>query len=121
MPRPVSRRKSMRCSSPTEAQLDAIVREAFPSHAIANPSRGQEIGRSLFEDTRPYPPFDVVAAAPLEHDGGDALPVQEMGQHQPGRTGADDADLRGPHPDPPPSGEREICHVPPPYPPPRAG
>src|ERR1700730_7286828 len=36
-----------------EAQPDAVVRQALPLHAIAHAGRGEEIGRSLFEDARP--------------------------------------------------------------------
>src|SRR5437667_262308 len=46
----------------------------------------------------PHSALDVVAAASLENDGGNALPVEEMGQHEPGRTRADDADLSSRHP-----------------------
>ena len=38
--------------------------------------------------------LDVVAAAVLEHDRLDPLPLEQPGERQPGRAGADDADLR---------------------------
>ena len=40
--------------------------------------------------------LDVLAAARLEHDRVDALELQQAGEHQARRAGADDADLR-PH------------------------
>src|SRR6202022_1090931 len=54
-----------------EAQLDAVVREAFACHALAHAGRDEQIGGSLFQDTRPYSPLDVVPAAALKHDGRD--------------------------------------------------
>ena len=40
--------------------------------------------------------LDVIAAARLDDDGLDALEMEQMRKQQPGRPGADDADLR-PH------------------------
>src|SRR5205807_1201458 len=61
-------------------------------HTIADAARGEEIRRSLFQDTGSDAALDVVPAAPLENDGCNALPVEEMREHEPGRTRADDAD-----------------------------
>src|SRR5207244_7179103 len=81
-----------------KAQLDAVVHEALADHALAYAGRGEQICRPLFQDAGPDSALDVVAAAPFENDGGDALPVEEMGEHEPGRTRGDDADLGSRHP-----------------------
>ena len=53
---------------PGEAQLDAVVREAFADHALAHAGRGEQIGRSLFQDAGSHPALDVVSATPFEDD-----------------------------------------------------
>src|SRR5207248_10369698 len=75
-----------------EAQFDAVVDETLADHALAHSARFEEIGRSLFEDAGSDPALDVVSAAPLQDDGCNALPAQEVREHEPGRTRADDAD-----------------------------
>ena len=87
-----------------EAQLDAVMEHAFPLHAVADAAVDQQIGRSLLEDSGANALFDIVPASALEDDRLDALAIQQVRQHQAGRSGADDPDLRrtgqGLHPPP---------------------
>src|SRR5207253_10003711 len=60
----------------------------------------------------PVPPHDIIATPCLEYHGLDALTMEQVGEHEPGRSCPDDADLClirpwhiGPHPGPPPDGE----------------
>ena len=54
----------------------------------------EEVARPLLEQAGADAALDIVAAAVLQDDGFDAREVQEMRQHQPGRPGPDDSDLR---------------------------
>jgi hypothetical protein len=52
-----------------------------------------QIDRALLEHTGSDAFDDVVPAAVLQDDGVDALPVQQVAENPPGRSGADDPDL----------------------------
>ena len=52
----------------------------------------------LLEHPGAHARLHVVARARLEHDRLDALPVEQVGQQQPGRTGPHDPDLCVHHP-----------------------
>src|SRR5207237_1751824 len=77
-----------------EAQIDAVVHEAFALHALADAGRLQQVDGALLEhagaDRRP----DLLAAAQLEHHGVDSLQVQQVRKQEPRRSGADDANSR---------------------------
>jgi hypothetical protein len=75
------------------AQVDAAVADALPLETVADAVLAEQVHRALLEQSGAYPLLDVLAAAALQHDGLDALHVQEMGQHQPGGPGTDDSDL----------------------------
>ena len=77
-----------------EAEIDAVVEHAFALHARAHADLDQEVARPLLDQSGADAALDIVAAAVLQHDGLDARQMQEMRQHQPGRPGADDTDLR---------------------------
>jgi hypothetical protein len=47
----------------------------------------------VLEHSGANPIFDVVAAAGFEHNRIDAVEAEQMREHEPGRSGADDADL----------------------------
>src|SRR5262249_54442728 len=79
-----------------ELQVDAAVDDSLPLHALADARVAEEAGGSLLEHPRADPRLDVLATAVLEHDRVDAFQVEQVREHQPGRAGADDADLR-PH------------------------
>ena len=52
----------------------------------------------LLEHAGAHALLDVLARARLEDDRLDALQVEQVGQQQPGRAGADDPDLGVHHP-----------------------
>src|SRR5688572_2390032 len=77
-----------------EAQIDAFVYEAFALHALADAALRQQVDRALLEHAGADGRFDLLAAARLDDNRGDAFEVQEMGKQQPGGAGAHDGDLR---------------------------
>ena len=79
-----------------ETQLGALVRHALGVHPLADAGLAQRFGGAVLEHAGAHARLDVRAVAPLEHDRLDALQVQQLGQQQPGRPGADDRHL-GPH------------------------
>src|SRR5215472_3896966 len=83
-----------------KADLDAGMAKPLALQAFAETRLLQEIDRALLQHTRPDAAFDIVPAAALQNDGIDACTMQQAGQEQTCRPGADDADLRAlPHPD----------------------
>ena len=79
-----------------EAEIDAIVEHSLALHARAHADFNQQVARPLLDQSGADAALDIVAAAVLQHDGLDARQMQEMRQHQPGRSCPDDTDLR-PH------------------------
>ena len=77
-----------------EAQLDAVMAQAFALHPLADAGFGEEIDRALLEHAGAHAMLDVVAVAALEHDRLDAGAVQQMRQHESRGTRAEDAYLR---------------------------
>jgi len=77
-----------------EAQLDAVVNEAFAFETLADAHLDQEVHRALFEHARANPALDVLAVAVLEDDRVDALEVQEVSEHEARRARADYSHLR---------------------------
>jgi hypothetical protein len=53
----------------------------------------QQIDGPLLEDTRTHAIDHVLTATVLDDDGVDPVQMQEMAQHEPGRSCADDTDL----------------------------
>ena len=77
-----------------EAQLDAVVEQAFAAHPLADAGFGEEVDRALLQHAGAHAMLDVLAVARFEHHGLDARAVQEVRQHESGRPRAEDADLR---------------------------
>ena len=77
-----------------EAQFDAVMDQAESLHPLADASFVEQVDGSLFEQAGANPLFDILAAASLEHDGLDAIEVQQVREHQPRRPRPNDADLR---------------------------
>ena len=74
-------------------QLDTLVNQALPVQPFRHAELVEQVDRGLLQDTGPDPPLDVVPVPRLHHHGVDPVTVQQRPEHQPGRTGADDADL----------------------------
>ena len=93
---PVSSREVDAVALALELQLDAVVDEPLAPQPLADARLDQEVDRALLEHAGADAALDVLAAARLEHDRVDPAQVQKVREHEPGRAGADDADLR-PH------------------------
>ncbi len=76
-----------------ELQLDAVVHESLAPHALADACPVEQVDRALLEHAGADALLHVLAAARLEHDGLDALQLQEPREREAGRAGSDDADL----------------------------
>src|SRR5690606_30962657 len=76
-----------------EAQFDAVVLVAVAQHAVAHARAHEHVDGALLEDAGADGLLDVLAAALVDHDRGDARAVEEVGEQEAGRAGPDDADL----------------------------
>ena len=76
------------------AQVDAAVLEALAREPLADTELGQQLDGVLLEQAGAHALLDVRARTALEHDRLDARALQHQRERQPGRPGADDADLR---------------------------
>ncbi len=57
--------------TPAEAQVEAVMNEAFALQPLADTRLDQQVNRALFEHPRADALFDMLLAAGLEHDGLD--------------------------------------------------
>jgi hypothetical protein len=73
--------------------LNAVVDETLTAHPLADSGALEQIDAALLQNARPHTVLHVLARACLDDDGADALQAKQMRQHQPGRTGPDDANL----------------------------
>src|SRR5437764_8749615 len=76
-----------------EAQLDAVMDQALAVHALGHAHLAQQVHRALLQHAGPNAGFDVRARTVLEDHRLDALQTEQLGQHQTGRTRADDGYL----------------------------
>jgi hypothetical protein len=76
-----------------EAQLDAVMNQAFAAHAIADPSFVEQIHRALFENARADRSSTCLRLCVSMTIGVDALDVEQMGKKEAGGSRPDDADL----------------------------
>ena len=68
--------------------------EALALETLSSAGRDQQVDDALLDHARTNASLDVLATAVFEDHRVDALEVQEMAEHEPGRPGADDAYLR---------------------------
>ncbi len=76
------------------AQIDAVVDETVPVEPPGNLQLPHQVDRVLLQEPGPHPPFDVLAVTALQHHRLDPDSLEQQGQCQPGRPGADDPDPR---------------------------
>ena len=76
-----------------DAQLEAAMLEALAGEAVAEAGLHHEVDGALFEHTGADGRLDGGAGAVFDDDAVDAFEVEEVGEHEAGRTGADDANL----------------------------
>ncbi len=77
-----------------KADEDAVVGEAFAAEAVGEAGFGHQIDGALLEHAGADGGLDRGARAAFDDDGVDAGAREEMREHEPRRTGADDCDLR---------------------------
>ena len=80
-------------AAPVEGQLDAAVGEALAVEAIGEPELAQQLDGRVLEHAGAHAVLDVGPVALLEHDAVDVARREQVGEHEPGRTGADDRHL----------------------------
>jgi hypothetical protein len=78
---------------PAEREFDTLVNEAFSLQAIPHARLNHQIDGSLLEDAGAHSRLDVLPGVRLQHNGLDALKVQEVRKKQAGRSGADNSNL----------------------------
>ena len=76
-----------------ELEMDAVVDDSLPVHALADAELAEQVGGALLEHAGADAVLAVVARAALEHDGLDPGPLEHPRERQPRRARADDADL----------------------------
>ena len=76
-----------------EAEPNAIVPQSLTPQTFADAGFDHQIHRALFQHAGAHAIFDVLAAAALQNNRLDAGQVQQMGEHQAGRSGPDNTDL----------------------------
>src|SRR5690606_32807916 len=75
-----------------EPQFDAVVAVPDRWHARRRPGLIEDLDGALLEDPGTDRRLDILATAAVDDDGVDAGDVEQMGQQQAGRAGADDGD-----------------------------
>ncbi len=76
-----------------EGELDATMREAHAVETLRQAEVAQELDGRGFEHAGADAVLDVLAVAELEHDALDPPFLEQVGEHESGRSGTDDADL----------------------------
>ena len=79
---------------PLDADLDAVVHQAFALHTRADARLLEQIDRALLDHAGADAAQHVARRVPLEDDVVDAVLMQQLAQQQSGRARADDRDLR---------------------------
>ena len=76
-----------------DANLHAVMHQAFAVHARADAGLVQEIDGHLLDHAGADAAEHVLRRLPFQDDVVDAVLVQELAEQQARRTGADDGDL----------------------------
>ena len=75
-------------------EVDAVVHEAFAIQPLAHVERSQQVDGVLLEQAGADAALEVVAGTALDDHRLDARALQQQCEREPGRPGADDANLR---------------------------
>ena len=78
---------------PVMGDVKTLVDLALAVHALAALGLAHQLGEAVLQHARPNPRQDIFAAVFFQHHGFDALQMQELGQQQPRRPAANDANL----------------------------
>ena len=79
--------------APLAPEVDAIVHEALAIQPLAHVERSQQVDGVLLEQAGSNPALEIVARTVLDDHRLDARALQQQCERQPGRPGADDANL----------------------------
>ena len=77
-----------------EGELDAAVGKALAVEALGEAELAEQLDARVLEHAGADALLDVGAVAVLEHDAVDARGLEQVGEGEPGRPGADDRDRR---------------------------
>ena len=77
-----------------EAKFDTVVNQAFALHPFAHAHLREQIDGARLEHACANAFLAILAGSVFEHDGVDALEVEQMREYQPGGTGSDNSNLR---------------------------
>ena len=77
-----------------ELEVYAAVDDRLGVQPLRDTGPLEQVDGSLLEHSGPDARLDVLPAAVLEHDGLDPGAMQQRREDEPGRTGADDRDMR---------------------------
>ena len=80
-----------------ELDIDATVKQPLTVHSVADAVVAQQLRGAMLQHASANAPLDVFAAAVLQDNRIDARALEQVRQHQAGRTGTDDRDLRANH------------------------
>mgnify|MGYP006180191323 CR=1 FL=1 len=72
-----------------ERNLGAAMDQPLAIEPAAEAQPMHQVGRHLFQHAGTHPPLDIGPVAPFQHDRGNALRREQMGQEHAGRAGAD--------------------------------
>src|SRR5438552_9838609 len=78
---------------PVMGNVESLVDFAFAIHPLAALRLAHQFGETVLQDAGADAAQHVLAAVFFQHDGVDALQMQELGQQQAGRPATDDTDL----------------------------
>jgi hypothetical protein len=73
--------------------VDPRVAQPLAAQPVANADLVHQIDRPLFQHAGTHTRDDIVLAAILEDDRVDPTKVEQLAEHQPGGSGADDGNL----------------------------
>jgi len=76
-----------------EAELDAVVHQAFALQARADTGLDQQVGRVMLKNAGANALLDVLSRVGFENDGIDALQMKKMGKSESGGPCSDDSNL----------------------------
>jgi hypothetical protein len=76
-----------------EGEVDPVVDEPVAAHPVPDTGLAHQVHRALFQHACLDRLLDVLPCLHVDHHRFDAALVQQVGQHQPGRAGADNSNL----------------------------
>jgi hypothetical protein len=77
-----------------KSQFDAVVNQTLTLHSFADAHLREEIDCPRLKNAGADAFLAVLTGSAFEHDGLNALKMEEMGKHEASRSGSDDSNLR---------------------------